>query len=366
MTDQDPAQIGTQVANSQGIKGSKGESVLPGFDSLRLIGALTVILSHSYLIAQDTEGSEPLQQLLQGDKNIAGLYGVFMFFIISGFLLARSLHRNPSPVRFLVNRAVRLLPGFIACTLVVALVIAPLCSSLGVWGYFATGEWIQYISQSIITIGDAPLPGVFNYVGSVAQVVTGSLWSLQAEVLSYGVLLGLWLLLPSPGWVVATLSGIGLAILLQLPALAWLPGITYPLPYFAAGVLMWWLTQHLGHSRTLAQFCTVGLITGAILGIPHQAFAGFGAYLVVHLGHQTSPIGRWIERTGDLSYGLYLFGWPIQQALRQMLDLQQPELLFVLSTLITALFAWVLFHTVERPALCLRKPILEGLKRRIA
>ena len=76
---------------------------LPGFDSLRLIGALSVLFSHSYLITQGTEGSEPLQQLLHGGKNIAGLYGVFTFFIISGYLLSSSLNRNPDVLRFVVN-----------------------------------------------------------------------------------------------------------------------------------------------------------------------------------------------------------------------------------------------------------------------
>jgi peptidoglycan/LPS O-acetylase OafA/YrhL len=55
---------------------------------------------------------------------------------------------------------------------------------------------IQYISRALSTIGDAPLPGMFNDRGSFAQVVKGSLWSLQAEGVSYGIFPGLWLLLP--------------------------------------------------------------------------------------------------------------------------------------------------------------------------
>jgi hypothetical protein len=47
MTDQEPTPIRTQAANNQQINGGKQDSVRPGFDSLRLIGALTVILSHS-------------------------------------------------------------------------------------------------------------------------------------------------------------------------------------------------------------------------------------------------------------------------------------------------------------------------------
>ena len=65
----------------------------PGFDGLRLLAAFAVIFSHSYLIATGTEADEPFVRLL-GPRNIIGLYGVFAFFSISGFLLARSLSRN--------------------------------------------------------------------------------------------------------------------------------------------------------------------------------------------------------------------------------------------------------------------------------
>lgn len=52
--------------------------VLPGFDKLRILGAVSVLLTHAYLITQNSEGSEPLQLHLGGEKNIAGLYGVFL------------------------------------------------------------------------------------------------------------------------------------------------------------------------------------------------------------------------------------------------------------------------------------------------
>lgn len=335
--------------------------ILPGFDTLRLLGAVSVLLSHSYLIAQNSEGSEPLQLLLGGEKNIAGLYGVFTFFIISGFLLARSLHRNPHIILFLANRFLRLMPGFTCCALVTAVIIGPIASSLTATNYFADPGWIRYIFHALTSFGDSPLPGVFQYTGSVSQVVNGSLWSLQAEVLSYGLLLGLWMLLPSPGLVALVLGGVGLTMLLSPSLSGALPGICYPLPYFAAGVVVWWLTSHLGISRPLAHICGASVLAGALLGFPHQAFACFGAYLVVYLGHQPSPIGGWIARTGDLSYGLYLFGWPVQQLLRQFLDLRDPLLMFALSTSCTGVLAWGLFHAVEKPTMALRKPISSWL-----
>lgn len=340
--------------------------MLPGFDTLRLLGAISVLLSHAYLIAQNSEGSEPLQMLLGGEKNSAGLYGLFTFFIISGFLLARSLDRNPNAILFLINRFLRLIPGLACCALVTAVIVGPLASPLAVADYFADPGWIRYIVHALTSFRDSPLPGVFQYTGSVSQVVNGSLWSLQAQVLSYGLLLGLWLLLRSPGLVALLLGGMGLTMLLSPSLSGALPGICYPLPYFAAGGVVWWFTSHLGISRPLAHLCGAAVLAGALLGFPHQAFACFGAYLVVYLGHQPSPIGGWITRTGDLSYGLYLFGWPVQQLLRQSLNLRDPLLMLILSTACTAVLAWGLFHAVEKPTMALRKPISAWLIQRQA
>ena len=285
-------------------------------------------------------------------------------WIISVVEASTCLASNPNVMRFVVNRFLRLMPGFAFCVLVTALILGPLASSLAAADYFADAAWIRYIIHALTTLADSPLPGVFQYTGSVSQVVNGSLWSLQAEVLSYGLLLALWLLLPSPGLVALVLGGAGLAMLLNPALTGWLPRICYPLPYFAAGVVMWWLTTHLGISRPLAHLCGAAVVAGALLGFPHQAFACFGAYLVVYLGCQPSPIGSWIARSGDLSYGLYLFGWPVQQLLRQTLDLRDPLLMFALSTACTAVLAWVLFHAVEKPAMALRQPLSAWLAQR--
>ena len=338
-------------------------SPLPGFDTLRLLGALSVIFSHSYLITQDTEATEPLQWLLRGEKNIIGLYGVFTFFIISGFLLARSLHRNPSMLRFAVNRGARLLPGFWCCILFCAFVIGPVCSNLGMANYFASPELIYYLKQSFTTLSDAPLPGVFQYTGSVAQIVNGSLWSLRAEVACYALLMTVWSITSSAGLTAITFGAVGAVILINPSVLSWMPEFGYPLPYFAAGVVIWWLTHHLGDSRSIMQLCLAGMVSGAILGFPHEAYAVCGAYLVVYVGCRPTPLTPCIERLGDLSYGLYLFGWPVQQLIRQWLDIREPLVMFVLSAVLTACLAWFLFHGVEKPAMGIRQPLFAWLSR---
>ena len=100
-----------------------------GFDGLRLVAAISVMFSHAFLFATGSEEAEPLVRLL-GGHNIAGLLMVYTFFIISGFLLARSLSLNASAITYTVNRVLRILPAFVFYLAVVVLLIGPLFSSL--------------------------------------------------------------------------------------------------------------------------------------------------------------------------------------------------------------------------------------------
>src|SRR5262245_28660325 len=135
-----------------------------GFDGLRLLSAVFVIFSHAFLIATGSEESEPMVRLL-GPGNILGLYGVFTFFIISGFLLARSLASNTGAIGFTVSRVLRILPGYLCAVLVVGLAIGPLFTTLPAHQYFFAPEVRSFVADGFNSLGDAYLPGVFSYDG---------------------------------------------------------------------------------------------------------------------------------------------------------------------------------------------------------
>ncbi|WP_426419507.1 acyltransferase family protein [Bradyrhizobium genosp. A] len=70
---------------------------LPRLESLRGLAAVSVVAYHSYGLRNDTV--------------VTGMAPVVLFFVLSGFVLARSLDRNPNPSRFFINRLFRLLPA---------------------------------------------------------------------------------------------------------------------------------------------------------------------------------------------------------------------------------------------------------------
>src|SRR5262245_38359444 len=328
----------------------------PGFDGLRLIAAVAVIFSHAFLIDAESEQGEPFVRLL-GPGNILGLYGVFTFFVISGFLLARSLESNSSPIVYAVNRTLRILPGFVFCTVVTAFVVGPVFSSLPPSAYLTSPRVLAFVGWSLQTLNDSPLPGLFAYHSNADLVATvnGALWSLHYEALSYVFLLVLWMVLRGSG-AVAAISGIIAGLTWAFPAAAarYVPSISYTLPYFASGILMHWIYRTYGTSG-LAAACSVGgLVLSAVAGIPTYGFALFGAYLIVFAGERPNVGSTLAERVGDCSYGLYLYGWPAEQAVKQLTHTTSPWVLFTLATPLAFAFAAVSCHLIERPAMRMR------------
>ena len=146
------------------------------FDAVRLVAAIAVIFSHSFLIAEGTQAHEPLIWLT-GKQCILGLVGVFIFFAISGYLVTQSYEETDSPVRFLVKRALRIWPGLFVVLIVVALVIAPIVTTLPLSDYLHGAAPYRYIigNMAFDASYQHELPGVMFVDNPVGLEVNGVL-----------------------------------------------------------------------------------------------------------------------------------------------------------------------------------------------
>ncbi len=327
----------------------------PGFDGLRLAAAALVMYSHAYLIATGVEDGEPLVRLL-GPGHVIGLYCVFTFFIISGFLLSRSLEANPSAATYVINRGLRIFPGFAFCVVVTAFVIGPLLSRVGTREYLTSAALFESVGTSLQTLQETELPGLFDYPDSsgLASVVNGSLWSLRYEVLSYVLLLLVWVAAPAR-WALGVVLGITALLTWVFPTASVYTSVAFTLPYFAAGVGMHWFHSRFGTSGVGALVAASLLVAAAQAGWQDYAFAPLGAYLVIFFGERPNP-GSWAaRRIGDCSYGLYLFGWPAEQIVKQLTLTTSPLTMFALALPLALACALVSYHLVEAPAMRLRR-----------
>ena len=145
------------------------------FNIIRFVAAIMVMAGHMAYI-----GGYTLPTLW--GEGIQAL-GVKIFFLIGGFLIAKSWESDSNPVRYMTKRVFRIFPALIAFTLVAAYVIGPILSTLTINEYFQSPLVRNYL-RNILLFPAYSLPGVFE-TNPYPNAVNGSLWTLPIEFAMY-------------------------------------------------------------------------------------------------------------------------------------------------------------------------------------
>jgi peptidoglycan/LPS O-acetylase OafA/YrhL len=318
------------------------------FDLLRLIAAVSVIFSHAFLLSENSQDHEPLM-ILTGGQTILGVVGVFVFFTISGYLVTQSFDTTTSPLVFLAKRALRIFPGLFVCLLVCAFVIGPVVTGLPLADYFGRPEpYFFVLHNGVLDINYNRLPGVVFGPGNIGGIVNGPLWSLPCEVMMYLMLFGL-------GVCRLLTLRIGLMLLLIGTLCVWfevtdaLGGAFWLLGFFAAGICGYRLR---GAGLFAGRWALVAAL-GLAFSIPAHlfliGFLLFGSYLVLYLAlnKRVRPVPA--ARFGDLSYGLYIYGWPIEQGVVYFSGARAPWWgVFGVALAVAVPAAFLSWHGIER------------------
>ncbi len=324
------------------------------FDALRLVAAASVIFSHSFLIAEGTQKHEWLIRLT-GNQSILGLTGVFVFFAISGFLITQSFEQTQDPLRFLAKRALRIFPGLLVASLISAFVLVPFVTTLAPAAYFSRPEPYQFVvGNTLLYQVVHELPGVMFVNNSAGLEVNGSMWTLRPEFIMYLMVLGLGVtrLLTLP--VALLLLALGIACL-YFEELKILGGWGWMLGFFAAGMVLYKLRETRIFDYRVALLALAGLILSVPLRQFIPLFPLFGCYLALWLALNPRLPVIPAARFGDLSYGLYIYGWPVEEAVIWSLGGRAMWWqVFAIALPVTATLAFLSWHLVERPALRLK------------
>ena len=344
-------------------------------DFLRLFFASLVIWSHSYpLLRGEVDASEPVSRLTHG-QTTGGALAVAFFFIISGFLIMQSWFSSRSMGNFARKRILRLYPGFIVVSAFCAYVVAPLGGAS--WGEllrvfslprFLMNQALLYLPAEGGAFSRNPMPGALN----------GSAWTIKYEFWCYGIVAVLGLL----GVVRRRALVLGLfALSLVVYTLQTNQVISGSLPFengrtwflfgdfslygrfvplFLAGSVFFLFREVIPFSPWLAAFCAAGLVAGTVLGQLNPLLPILGTYLVFFAGFAPLAGGRLRDfgRRGDLSYGVYLYAFPVQQLLIHYLqpDRLTPFTLFLAALPPTFALAALSWRFVESPFLRRKKP----------
>lgn len=323
------------------------------FDFVRLLAAMSVLISHQFALHAMAEPLVFQYQTLGG-------YAVMVFFAISGYLIAASWQADPTLPRFAARRLLRIWPGLLCTVIFCGLVLGPLVTQVSLRAYFTDPTTLRFFGTGLFKVSPF-LPGVFPH-SPLAYIPNGVLWTIPIELRCYGYLAILGLLgVVRYRWVM---------LVLLLSVSVWYYGIhdaervfntahthIFEVEYatfFFSGSCIYLFRDYclIGNRKLVCAAITVAL-GGAAYALGHELIAAFvlTPFLVIACGTESFPVLRRFGRFGDLSYGVYIYAFPVQQTtiwLTPKLNIYQH---FAIAIPVTLAMAWLSWHLVEKVAL---------------
>jgi peptidoglycan/LPS O-acetylase OafA/YrhL len=345
--------IGERFANSRN-----------NLNLIRLAAALLVLFSHSFPL---TNSVEPIGHYI-GCYGDGGSLAVSAFFVVSGLLVTRSVLERGA-MAYVVSRFLRIFPALCVVVLFQIFIVGPVFTTLPLGQYFSSPVTWDYICNVFVFNIRFPLPGVF--AGLPNQGVNGSLWTLPLEAACYLILPFLAMVgLLRQYFVLAVLAAtaslfffsvqfLGLSWVNQGPVI--LSSVTmYPFLkfalFFVIGGTFWIHRGAIPMNGGLAVCCLALLYAGSWSYLSQAVLYLTLPYLVVYAAVARPIAIAAMSRIGDISYGTYLYAFPIQQSIVQLTKGKiGPLTLFLIATPIVLLAARLSFVLVERPVLQFRR-----------
>lgn len=330
------------------------------FDTLRFIAALAVVWSHAFSATLGRRKWEPVMVLSDGQTTL-GTIGVAVFFIISGYLITKSFERSRSAWRFAKARILRLMPGLLTVVLLCSLVLGPLITGLALSEYFGSWQVYRYIILNGGLLGyTGPLPGVFT--DNPVQSVNSPLWTLRYEAYCYVLIFGLGVfgLLNRYATLVLYLGGLTFLAFdgpYEIPDfMEWDHEVDLTTKFLAGAVLYHWRPRLNGAAALgCLGISLLALVAGGFWLVLPSVFA----YLVIYAALGLPRVPN-LARYGDLSYGIYIYGWPVKQLIIQFGLASTWYAVGALATVITLALAFLSWHVIEKVALSYKDRELPG------
>lgn len=342
-----------------------------GFGALRLLFASLVIASHTPQMFDGDYSREPMKMLF-GTISLGEL-AVSGFFLISGYLITASFMSDPKS--YFVKRVLRIYPAFIACFLACVLIVAPLGgANLAAMG---AKDWAKE-AVYLLMLKPPFAPGVFEGLGHPA--LNGSMWTISYEFRCYilAALLGIVGLYRRRSlYLVLTVLVVMANFLFLTPAGEAIERVMRPLnavlgdpsdavrltAAFMVGACLKLYPQK--YRAPIAAVAAVALIGGLFVpALASVAVFTVGAYLLFWVAFEVAwrPL-RTLNAKDDISYGLYLYAWPIGMLLlwyARDMNLFAHGVLTLAGSVTLGYLSW---HLLEKRCMALKSRIGKGRAR---
>jgi peptidoglycan/LPS O-acetylase OafA/YrhL len=330
-----------------------------GFDYMRIVLSSCVLIWHSYQVAYGTD-----EAIRFWKESLVGWFLPIIlpiFFALSGFLVAGSMYRNSNLRTFLTLRVIRIFPALVVEVALAGLILGPFLTTMRLSEYFTSPIFYKYFLNMVGYIHYL-LPGVFEH-NPERGTVNSQLWTVPFELecyvaISIVAILGMFrdIRLVFPFFILATVFLVSHNIYRDIdPAPAGgVSGRLLVLCFFA-GVVIYSFRNMIPLSSMMAAGSI--LLSIILIRLRYTSYITpiLFAYFTTYIG-LLNPKRSIIVRSGDYSYGLYLYSCPIQQTVAVLLGI---HLTFVLNLAISfpiavvfALFSW---WCIEKPFLKVRR-----------
>jgi peptidoglycan/LPS O-acetylase OafA/YrhL len=332
-----------------------------GFDYLRIFLSLSIVAFHSVVTSYGFEAEHwfwggPIRPLI--------FVLVPSFFALSGFLVAGSLERNDLPC-FLTLRVLRIFPALVVEVALSGLIIGPLLTTWSLHDYFNNRKFFSYFGNLFGWI-HYYLPGVF-LTNPAPGLVNLQLWTVPYELECYvAISIVAWIGLYARSRLL--LSAI-VVVSLTVAAYQCLSGNMTPLYYrppgrmivlcFLAGVALYGMRKQIPlNGSVFAAAVALAWLFMSYRGTTYLAALPV-AYVTVFVGLQ-NPRRLSLLRSADYSYGLYLYGFPVQQTVSYLFPNQRMWWFnLTMALAIAGSFALMSWHIIESRVLSQRKAVLQ-------
>ena len=325
---------------------------------LRLFWASAVIIGHMFPVVQGTENDEFFMRATRGQMDFSGL-AVNMFFAISGCLITLSWLRTPQFKTYLMKRVLRIYPGFVVASLVSLLIVAPLAGMRFDLALSAR-ELVKSVARIVLL---SPPRAAGAFATEPFDVLNMSLWTIRYEFICY-------LMVPLVVLLAARVGRVAVLVLFVVALASHaaqgrliLHGVTTNIPligapdvwrrfgtYFLAGMVVAYYRDVIPYRWWLFALCIAAMVASALLGKFYLVVATAGVYALFYVAYQQVIPLHQVGNRWDLSYGVYLYGWPIQALLamhlRGVMGVWALALVALALAMLVACLSW---HFVEAP-----------------
>lgn len=337
------------------------------FGFLRLCFAGMVIVAHIPELMDGDNHREPLTALFH--TLTLGEVAVDMFFVISGYLIAGSMTTSSSIIDFLAKRILRIVPAYVVAFLATYFVFSPLLNAPMMGG----------LADLLSRISTLRIPADFArpLAGSHDLRSNGSMWTIAHEFRCYLIVA----LAGSLGWLKRPPVIIGAtSVMLMLSSLSHIHGASWRLielrstflgeivlgdaaalirfvAAFLCGVSFFLVRDTIVLRTRTAAACAVVLVACMFIPVLAEiALTTFGAYILFWcaLGLKSAWLSG-VNARNDVSYGLYLYGWPVGLLFLHYAPGLGPWMIVVITALTAYVIAAASWFGLEQPFLGLKR-----------